>query len=131
MEMEVAMATRENGPGAGLIGVILPNHDDFKRPYYEPELVPLRLHDFIMQEVAIIKKWTDSPKAVHSWLEDAERRRHALQRRTRVSLSTLKFIREHRWTNKGDEPRVRLASAAKYFRRTISNIAAVGDNCPA
>jgi TIR domain len=42
MEMEVAMATRENGPGAGLIGVILPNHDDFKRPYYEPELVPLR-----------------------------------------------------------------------------------------
>jgi hypothetical protein len=105
MEMEVAMAARENGPGAGLIGVILPNHDDFKRPYYEPELVPRRLHDFITQEVAIIKKWTDSPVAVQSWLEDAEARRHAFQRRTRVSLSTLKFIREHNWTNEGDEPR--------------------------
>ncbi len=108
MEMEVAMAARENGPGAGLIGIILPNHDDFKRPHYEPELVPPRLHDFVTQEVAIIKKWADSPEAVQLWLADAEKRRYAFQRRTRVSLSTLKFIREHRWTNKGDEPREEL-----------------------
>jgi hypothetical protein len=105
MEMEVAMAARENGPGAGLIGVTLPNHDDFERPYYEPDLVPLRLHDFVTREVAIIKQWTDSSATVQSWLEDSERRRHAFQRRTRLSLSTLKFIREHDWTNEGDESR--------------------------
>jgi hypothetical protein len=96
---------RENGPGAGLIGVILPNHDDFKRPFYEPELVPLRLHEFITQQVAILKKWPHFPTAMQPWLEDAEWRRRAFQRRTRVSLSTLKLIREHHWTNEGDEPR--------------------------
>ena len=53
------MSARENGPGAGLIGVILPYHDDFDRPYYEPELVPLRLHDFIEQKVAIIGEYEE------------------------------------------------------------------------
>ena len=105
MEMEVAMSARESGPGAGLIGVILPNHDDFKRPYYEPESVPLRLHEFITRQVAILKKWPESPEAVQQWLEVGERRRHAFQRRTRVSLSTLKFIREHQWTDEGNQPR--------------------------
>jgi hypothetical protein len=108
MEMEVAMSPRENGPGAGLIGIILPNHADFDHPSYEPELVPLRLHEFVTQQVAILKKWPDSPPTVLPWLEELEKRRHALQRRTRVSLSTLKLIRENQWTNEGDIPREEL-----------------------
>ena len=108
MEMEIAMASREDGPGAALVGVILPNHDDFARPFYEPEAVPLRLHEHLAQQVAVLGKWTDSPSAITTWLQEAARRRRAFQRRTRVSLSTLRQIRERQWTNEGEEPRAAL-----------------------
>jgi len=75
-EMEQSTESRDDTPGAALIGVILPSHEDFSRPYYDPENVPLRVHDSIQNEYAIIKKWSEDPAEIRRWLDAAERRRH-------------------------------------------------------
>lgn len=62
-------------PGAGLVGIILPDHPDFSKPYYDPENVPVRLHDLVQQEYAIIKKWTYDAGLIAGWLLDAVGRR--------------------------------------------------------
>jgi hypothetical protein len=74
-EIELGTESREDGPGAGLVGVILPPHDDFSRPYYDPENVPVRLHDLVQNEYAILRKWSENPDEIRPWLEEAERRR--------------------------------------------------------
>lgn len=75
-EIEQSIEAREDAPGAALIGVILPIHEDFPRPYYDPENVPLRLHDSIQNEYAIIKKWSEDPAEIRQWLDEADRRRN-------------------------------------------------------
>lgn len=116
MEMEVAMSARETSPGASLIGIILPNHDDFNRPYYEPELVPMRLHDFVRQDAALIKKWSENVEDIKAWIAESARFSNSM-RRSRPSLSTLKFIRENTWSNEGDIEREGLPSlSAQHIR---------------
>src|SRR5688500_17034189 len=51
-EIELSTEPSDSRPGAALVGVILPTHDDFSLPYYEPEKVPLRLHDLVQSEYA-------------------------------------------------------------------------------
>lgn len=116
MEMEVAMSASETSPGASLIGIILPHHDDFNRPYYEPELVPMRLHDFVRQDAALIKKWSENIDDIRSWINESGRFGSSI-RRSRPSLSTLKFIRENAWSNEGDMEREGLPSlSAQHIR---------------
>jgi hypothetical protein len=116
MEMEVAMSANEASPGASLVGIILPHHDDFHRPYYEPELVPMRLHDFVRQDAALIKKWSENPEDLTSWINESRRFSRSI-RRSRPSLSTLKFIRENAWSNEGDKEREGLASLSAHHIR--------------
>ncbi len=112
IEMELAMAPRESKegnafePGAALLGVKLPNHDDFNKPYYEPDLIPKRLHDFISQNMAILKKWTEEYKAIAAWLVEAEARRQRYRQRWFPPPSTLSMVRSmNDWQDSDDDIR--------------------------
>lgn len=99
-EIELSTESRDDGPGAGVIGVILPSHEDFSRPYYDPENVPVRLHDLIQNEYAILRKWTESPDELSRWLEDAERRRY--RHRPEPSLGAAARLYRFAWDAKVD-----------------------------
>ena len=100
IEIEFSTKPTKEGPGAGLIGVVLPTHDDFSKPYYEPELVPLRLHDRILAEYAILRKWSDDPLEVADWLSEADRRRH--QYDSTPSIRALIELRHFPWSKDAD-----------------------------
>lgn len=100
-EIELGTESRDDGPGAGVVGIILPSHEDFSRPYYDPENVPVRLHDLIQNEYAILRKWTESPDELSRWLEDAERRRY--RHRPEPSLGAAVQLRRFSWDAKVDE----------------------------
>jgi hypothetical protein len=102
-EIAVSTESREEGPGAGLIGVILPHHEDFSRPYYDPQNVPLRLHDLVESEYAIVRKWSEKPEEVVRWLEDAARRREFF--RPEPSLGAAAQIYRFSWSAEVDESR--------------------------
>lgn len=74
-EIELSTEARASEPGAALVGVLLPDHADFKRPYYEPENVPLRLHDLVHSGYAILRRWSDKPEDWFRWLDESARRR--------------------------------------------------------
>lgn len=94
-EIELSTQSRENGLGAALIGVILPHHEDFGQPYYEPENVPLRLHDLIQSGYALLRKWSDEPEVIRDWLAEAGQRRQ--HRRPEPSLRAAAQIYRHIW----------------------------------
>ncbi len=102
-EIELATKPSKSGPGAGLIGVVLPTHDDYTKPYYEPELVPLRLHDRIQGEYATLKKWSNDPKEITQWIADADRRRHRYD--ATPSVRALLELRHFPWSE-GTEAQV-------------------------
>lgn len=100
-EIELGTESREDGPGAGVIGIILPSHEDFSRPYYDPENIPVRLHDLVQNEYALLRKWTDSPDELSRWLDEAERRRY--RHRPEPSLGAAVQLRRFSWDAKVDE----------------------------
>ena len=102
-EIEISTELREDGPGAGLIGVILPPHDDFFRPYYDPENVPIRLHDLVQNEYAIVRKWSENPEDIGRWLDEAGRRRQSS--RPEPSLGAAAEIYRFSWNQQVDEAR--------------------------
>lgn len=105
VDLEISLATepRIGQPGAGLLGIILPEHEDFAKPYYGPDNVPLRLHDRIVWEYAIVRKWTVAPSMVEKWLTDVERRRYHF--RSATNFSVLQTLREFPWNDDIDSPR--------------------------
>ena len=114
IEMDLAMAPRLVGdgnaaqPGAALLGVKLPNHEDFSKPYYEPDRVPGRLHDFIAQNMAILKKWTEEASAIPVWLEEAALRRQRYRQRWFPPPSTLSRVQSMKdWSEDADRDEVR------------------------
>jgi hypothetical protein len=102
-EIERSTEPRDDGPGAALIGVILPNHEDYSRPYYDPENIPLRLHDLIQSEYAIVRKWTEDPAEIRRWLEDADGRRH--RHCPEPSLGAAAQLYRFSWNAEVDAPR--------------------------
>ena len=102
-EIEQGTATRESGPSAGLLGVVLKTHPDFEKPYYDPINVPLRLHDRVQWEYGIVRKWSEDPDEVLLWLEEADRRRMHFQPAT--SLRALRELRRFPWNESLDEQR--------------------------
>lgn len=110
MEMQIATAARNSKPGAYPIGVILEDHKDFERPYYDPKRVPFRLHDMVLREAGTVKKWTTDEAEIRTWLEASARHRSTSRRPPRPSLSVLEFVREKSWTDEGDIPRTGLES---------------------
>ena len=105
VDLEIALGTapRTGLPGAGLLGIILPEHVDFAMPYYDPANIPLRLHDRARWEYALVRKWIDRPDVIHSWLQDAERRRRHF--RSAPNFSALQALKEFHWDDNADKPR--------------------------
>lgn len=99
-EIELSTESREDGPGAGVVGLILPSHEDFSRPYYDPENIPVRLHDLVQNDYAILRKWTESPDELSRWLDEAERRRY--RHRPEPSLGAAVQLRRFSWDAKVD-----------------------------
>jgi MTH538 TIR-like domain (DUF1863) len=99
-EIEVSTKPTKSGPGAGLVGVILPHHEDYSKPYYDPEHVPLRLHDRILAEYAILRKWTDDPSEIARWLTETDRRR--CQYDPTPSVRALMDLRRFPWSEPED-----------------------------
>lgn len=57
-EIEQSTESREDGPGAALIGVILPSHEDFSRLYYEYWLLPQAFQ--AATEFSAVREWLDA-----------------------------------------------------------------------
>ncbi len=105
VDMEIALATkpRIGLPGAGLLGIILPKHPDHGMPYYDPDNIPVRLHDRVRWEYALIRKWVEDPVLLQSWLTDSERRRRHF--RPEPNYATLQALKSWSWDENADTPR--------------------------
>lgn len=103
-EIQLATQPTKSAPGAGLIGVVLPTHDDFSKPYYEPDLVPLRLHDRVQAEYAILRKWTDDPAEIVRWIQEADRRRWHYD--SLPSIRAMMQLRQFPWSVEEARPRL-------------------------
>lgn len=99
-EIELSTESRDDGPGAGVVGIVLPSHEDYSRPYYDPDNIPVRLHDLIQNEYAILRKWTDRPDELRHWLAEAERRRR--HHRPEPSLGAAAQLYRFSWDAKVD-----------------------------
>ena len=95
-EIDTAVSGGKGRPGTALIAVVLPNHPDFESPYYDPALVPLRMHDLLVQEFALLRKWTESTSEILNWLAEAQHRRQRL-RCPSISFKTSFALREFKW----------------------------------
>ncbi|MEY2726708.1 MAG: hypothetical protein RLZZ458_2575 [Planctomycetota bacterium] len=101
-EIELAIAPRANQPPAGMLGIILPEHGDFSKPYYEPDSVPVRVHDRVLYNYAVLKKWTDEKDKIQAWLSDSMNRR--LHLRSTVSNSVVLGLHTQVWDESVDGP---------------------------
>ncbi len=101
-EIKIAIEGTTSGPPPGLVAVILKEHEDYSRPFYDPENVPLRIHDHVSRESAILRKWPKNPAEVLSWMEDAMRRRQQFPSPF-VNFSTQSALSNFDWDASADE----------------------------
>ena len=74
-EIETASRNSPSSPPAALVAVILPEHEDYPKPFYDPDNVPLRVHDHVSRESALLRKWSTKGDEVQTWIAEAIRRR--------------------------------------------------------
>lgn len=103
MEIELGIRPQPGRPATGLLGIILENHEDFSRPYYDAEKVPPRLHDRVRWEYGLIKKWDENLGRIREWLDESMRR--AQHYCPTVNLKTLRTLRTFQWNESIDTPR--------------------------
>lgn len=101
-EIEIALLGTKDRPPTGLVAVILPEHEDFSRPFYDPENVPLRIHDHVSRESAILRKWSENPDEIRKWIADADQRRRRFPVPL-VSFATQSALRRFDWDASADE----------------------------
>jgi hypothetical protein len=101
-EIELAMQGTANRPPTGLVAVILPEHEDYSRPFYDPENVPLRIHEHVSRESAILRKWTENPDELQSWIAEATQRRRRFPAPF-VNFSTQSALNQFDWDASVDE----------------------------
>lgn len=68
--------TRRN-PRCGLLGILLPNHPDYRKERCNPRLMPPRLAINCKgtNPYASIYRWSNQPTDIRSWIDDAFKRR--------------------------------------------------------
>ena len=101
-EIEMAIQGTPSSPPAGLVAVILKDHEDYSRPFYDPDNVPLRIHDHVSRESAILRKWPKEPAEVRRWIADAIRRRERFPSPF-VNFSTQSALSRVFWDESVDE----------------------------
>ena len=101
-QVEVALVHATSSPPAGLVAVILPNHIDFSLPFYDPQNVPLRIHDHVSRESAILRKFSLDPDVILSWIEEASRRRQRFPAPF-VSFATQSALAKVQWDASVDQ----------------------------
>ena len=108
-EIDIAIADRPKP--AALLGIILPHHKDFAKPYYEPGNVPRRLHDRVHHDYALLKKWTENTETIRGWLKDVAKR--SLHLRSTVSSRAMLDLQRQDWDDTADIPRWFLQSSSE------------------
>lgn len=106
-EIETALSSgspQGRGPCA-LLAIILPDHEDFSKPFYDPENVPVRLHDALQWESALIRKWDLEPDVLTRWIEEACIRRKRVPH-PRASFPVQSQLSSFPWDDSVDRDRL-------------------------
>ena len=74
-EIYSSLRNTQYNPRCGLLGILLPSYPGYSVPEYYWDTIPPRLDDNIQCNYAEIYPWTESPKAVSSWIHEAFERR--------------------------------------------------------
>jgi len=70
VDWEIAAALSKKAGGySGLVGLCLPNHSDFYRDVYNPDIVPSRLVDNLKSGYASLYNWTEEEEAIRQRVE--------------------------------------------------------------
>lgn len=75
-EIGSSLRDTEYNPRSGLLGILLPTYPGYINNAYDPHTLPPRLYDNIHCGYATLKKWSDDPDTVQSWIHAAFKRRH-------------------------------------------------------
>lgn len=81
VDWEIGSSIRhtEKNPRSGLLGVLLPSYPRPEPGKYSQYTIPPRLHDNIECGFATIHNWSEDPAVVAKWIDDAFKRRNAVQ----------------------------------------------------
>lgn len=100
-QIEAALkGTSEQAPTA-LVAIILPEHEDYSAPFYEPENISPRIHDQVSRESAVLRKWSKKKSAIAEWIEEALRRRVRFPAPS-FSFSTLSELKSFAWNDSSE-----------------------------
>ncbi len=77
VDWEIASSLRDTqlNKRSGLIGIVLPDHPNFKEKNYDIYTMPPRLADNLENGFGKIYDWSDNPESVYQWIEDAFNRK--------------------------------------------------------
>jgi hypothetical protein len=111
VDSEIDIAITDRPKPAALLGIVLPHHKDFAKPYYEPCNVPRRLHDRVHHDYALMKKWTEDTEKIRGWLIEVSKRSQHL--RSTVSSRAMLDLKKQNWDDTSDTPRLFLQSSSE------------------
>lgn len=79
-EIGSSLRSTEMNPRCGLLGILLPNHPDYKKRTYNPHRIPPRLADNLNgnNAFASIYDWSSNPDTIQSWIHEAFNKRNRL-----------------------------------------------------
>ena len=70
-EIGSSLRKTKKNPRCGLLGILLPNHPNYKARKFDRHLVPPRLADNCDKNYAHMYKWTNSPSKIRRRIHDA------------------------------------------------------------
>jgi hypothetical protein len=69
-EISSSIRSTQYNPRSGLLGIWLPNHPDYQREKYNPNIIPPRLYDNIKCNYAKCYDWIDNPDQIQKWIHE-------------------------------------------------------------
>ncbi len=74
-EIRASLRNTQHNPRCGLLGILLPSHQDHARDTYNSSTIHPVFHDNIKTDFAGLYDWRDDGEAVSGWIDDAFQRR--------------------------------------------------------
>jgi len=101
VDWEIGSSLRhtQKNPRSGLLGILLPTYPGYANNTYDPHTIPPRLYDNIKCEFAKIKRWSNDPYTVQSWIHEAFKRRDKNPPPDNSRLSFKKNRPGERWSD--------------------------------